>query len=137
MFNPSREQIRQFFYLTWHKHLNHSPLTPLEAMALDIMLLHPEYHTLFSGTAEDIDTFEQTHPEATPFLHLSLHLAISEQLSIDQPPGIKAAFIQLHKTRDTHDAYHILIECLMKVLDKAKGNMPDSQYYLELIAQKT
>ena len=29
--------------------------------------------------------------ETNPFLHLSLHLAVAEQLAIDQPAGIVAA----------------------------------------------
>ena len=44
--------------------------------------------------------------QMNPFLHLSLHLAIEEQLSIDQPPGIRASFEALAEKRGEHDAKH-------------------------------
>ena len=51
--------------------------------------------------------------ETNPFLHLSMHLAIEEQLSIDQPPGIRAAVRGLAARRDSeHDARHDVMECL-------------------------
>lgn len=46
MFNPSRDQVREFFIETWRKHRANELLTPLESMALDWMLEHPEYHAI-------------------------------------------------------------------------------------------
>ncbi|HUG58154.1 MAG TPA: DUF1841 family protein, partial [Candidimonas sp.] len=69
------------------------------------------------------------------FLHMSMHLAINEQLSIDQPPGIKAAFQGLLATRDAHEAAHVIMEALGEVIWEAQrlGTPFDSDKYLELI----
>ena len=93
MFNPSRDQVRQFFCTAWKKHQERLPLVGAEVTAADIAVRHPEYHTLL-GDADQALGQEWT-PEGgqmNPFLHLSLHLAIHEQVSIDQSPGIRAAF---------------------------------------------
>jgi hypothetical protein len=93
MYNPSRDQVRQFFCDTWGKYRQNLPLEGLETKALDVILLHPEYHGLLAdrGGAVERDYTPDTG-EANPFLHLSLHLAVEEQLSIDQPPGISTEF---------------------------------------------
>ena len=114
MFNPSKEDVRRFFCDTWRKHREGTVLSPLEAVALDWMLQHPEYHAEF----DDLDAAlarEYTIDEGrtNPFLHMSMHLAIAEQLSIDQPPGIRAAFHKLVARRgDEHAAMHDVMECL-------------------------
>jgi len=95
MFNPSPTQVRQFFTEAWRKHRERLALTPLEAMAVDWALQHPEYHPdLENPHAPDADYSVQSG-RVNPFLHLAMHLAITEQLSIDQPPGIRAAYQRL------------------------------------------
>ena len=90
MFNPSRDEARRFFFDTWKKYRAGAPLTDLERIALGVIGLHGEYQALL----EDERNIERDYtPEdggVNPFLHLSLHLAIEEQLSIDQPPGLRA-----------------------------------------------
>jgi hypothetical protein len=114
MFNPSKDDVRRFFCDTWRKHQNGSVLSPLEAVALDWMLKHPEYHAEF----DDLDAalareYAVDDGRTNPFLHMSMHLAIAEQLSIDQPPGIRAVFRQLVAQRgDEHAAMHDVMECL-------------------------
>jgi len=86
MFNPSREQVRQFFCDAWKKHQERRPLVGAEVTAADIAARHPEYHALLADSAGAVD--REWTPEGgqtNPFLHLSLHLAIHEQVSIDQP----------------------------------------------------
>jgi hypothetical protein len=86
MFNPSREQVRDFFFESWRKHRESMPLTPLEAMAVDVIGIHPEYHRLLEKRDEYVDRdYLPEHGETNPFLHLSMHLSIREQVSIDQP----------------------------------------------------
>jgi hypothetical protein len=42
-----------------------------------------------------------------PRVHAALHVAIEEQLAIDQPPGIRAEFERILARRgDRHDALH-------------------------------
>ena len=42
MFNPSRGEVRQFFRTVYRKHRERQPLSPIESMALEIILEHPE-----------------------------------------------------------------------------------------------
>src|SRR5687768_8813563 len=93
MFNPSREAVRETFFAAWRKYRAGEPLVGIEALALDIMLLHPEYH---AALAEPERARERDYvDESNPFLHMSLHVALEEQLSIDQPTGIAQRFAAL------------------------------------------
>jgi hypothetical protein len=74
-----------------------------------------------------------------PFLHLSLHLAVEEQLAIDQPPGISALFRRLTaKTGSEHDAAHLVLECLGETVWQAQrhGTAPDEKIYLECLERQ-
>lgn len=140
MFTPSRDEVRRFFCSAWKKHQERLPLAGAEVTAADVAARHPEYHALLAD-AEAALQGEWT-PEGgamNPFLHLSLHLAIAEQLSIDQPPGIRKAFARLTQRMDAHAAEHVLLECLGEVLWVAqqRGGMPDSDSYLEKVLQRT
>lgn len=135
MFNPSREQVRQFFTESWGKRKSGGVLTPLETMAADLVELHPEYQADLENPERSNADFAVEQGQTNPFLHLSMHLAINEQLSIDQPPGIKAAFSELLATHDPHDAAHIIMEALGEVVWEAQrlGQPLDSEKYLDLI----
>lgn len=135
MFNPSREQVRQFFTEAWHKRRNHGVLTPLETMAADLVELHPEYHADLEDPERANADFTVEEGRSNPFLHLSMHLAINEQLSIDQPPGIKSAFEALLASHDPHDAAHIIMEALGEVVWEAQrlGKPLDSDKYIDLV----
>ena len=93
MFNPSREQVRSFFCEAWRKRCAREVVTGAEAVAADLIEQHPEYHALLGQPESALE--QEFTPETgrmNPFLHLSLHLAIAEQISIDQPPGIRAEY---------------------------------------------
>jgi len=138
MFNPSSAQVRQFFAQAWRKHRTHQVLTPLENIAVDWALQHPEYHAdLENPDAVDAD-YSVQRGRTNPFLHLSMHLAIAEQLAIDQPPGIRAAFTYLAAAHGEHDAMHIVMECLGQVIWEAQrlGSPFSNDTYLELIREK-
>ena len=136
MFNPSRDQARQFLIDAWARRRNHLPATAMDTLAADLVQLHPEYHALLE--AEDALTREWTpeHGETNPFLHLSLHLAIEEQLSIDQPPGIRAAFTTLlSRCGERHEALHAVLECLGAMIwrSQSSGLPPDGDAYLDCV----
>ncbi|MDR3324177.1 MAG: DUF1841 family protein [Zoogloeaceae bacterium] len=136
MFTPSRDEVRQFFCSVWQKRQARLPLSGAELPAADILACHPEYHALLDNPAQALDReWTPEDGETNPFLHLSLHLAIAEQLAIDQPPGIRAAFSRLAQTRDAHAAGHVLLECLGEVLWAAQkeGKMPNSTVYLDKV----
>ena len=114
MFNPSSSEIREFFSGTWRKHLAHETLSPLEQITLTILQHHPEYVRFLESTPENI-----TEPSglANPFLHLSLHLALEEQLQINQPEGIVSIYQTLCQIeQDEHKARHLIMDCLAEVL---------------------
>lgn len=139
MFNPTREQVRQFFTEAWQKHRRGAVLTGLETMAVDLMELHPEYHADLDDPESAGADYSVEEGKTNPFLHLSMHLAINEQLSIDQPPGIKAAFLALAGRRDAHEAAHVIMEALGTVIWEAQrlGTPFDSERYLDLIKRET
>jgi hypothetical protein len=140
MFNPTRDQVRQFFFDAWRKYRDHQALTGLDNVALAVILLHPEYHPVLDAPGRYLD--QEYLPEAgtvNPFLHMSMHLAIEEQLSVDQPPGIKAEFARLAaKLGDRHAACHEVLECLGETVWRAQrdGLAPDSLAYLECLKRR-
>ena len=140
MFNPSRQEVRQFFFDTWQKYQQHLILRPLETIAVDIVNLHPEYQSILKNKEKYMDQdYLPEFGETNPFLHMSMHLAINEQLSIDQPPGIKDAFEKLcHQSGDIHGALHEVMDCLAETLWQAQRNHtpPDSNHYLKCLANK-
>lgn len=140
MFAPSREQVRQFFFDAWAKYRAGTSLQGLETLALEVILLHPEYHAALE-TAERSTGPDYTpeRGQTNPFLHLSLHLALEEQLSIDQPSGIRAAFDGvLRKSADRHHALHAALECLGEMVWRSQrdGAAPDAQSYLECLQRR-
>ena len=136
MFNPSRDQVRHFFCNAWHKHLNRSVVEGAEATAIDIILRHPEYQALLASGDEAVaKDWTPEGGEMNPFLHLSLHLAVAEQVSIDQPPGVRAAWQKLAARLDPHAAEHVILECLGETIFRAQqvGGGMDATAYVESI----
>jgi uncharacterized protein DUF1841 len=140
MFNPSRDQVRQFFFDAWRKYRDKTPLTGLEPVAVDVMLAHPEYREALEHPERDAGRdYPPAGGESNPFLHLSLHLAIEEQLSIDQPPGIRAEFERIAGARgDRHAALHAVLECLGETVWRAQrdATAPDAAAYLECLRKR-
>ncbi len=112
MFDPSRDQARHFLFDAWRKYRSRAPLEGLETVAVDVMLLHPEYHHILDDPDRFLDRdYVPEDGQSNPFLHLSLHLAIEEQLAIDQPPGIRAEFGRLLASRQHRPTLQYLGEC--------------------------
>jgi hypothetical protein len=136
MFNPSREQVRSFFCESWRKHRERLVLQGAEATAADLILDHPEYHALLENPVAALEQeFTPEGGQTNPFLHLSLHLAIADQISIDQPPGIRAAYEALRKRLEVHAAEHAILECLGETIWNAQrqGGELDGNDYLERV----
>ena len=137
MFNPSRDEVREMFFGAWRKYREGRPLAGMDAAALDVMLLHPEHHAVLEAPERYRD--RDYTDEANPFLHMSLHLALEEQLSIDQPPGIAACFqVLLSKFHDRHEALHQALECLAETLWRAQrdATAPDAAAYLSCLERR-
>lgn len=134
MFNPSRDQVRLFFCEAWRKHRDRLPLVGAELAAADIVGRHPEYQSLLADP--DAAVQGEWTPDSggmNPFLHLSLHLAIHEQVSIDQPPGIRGVFDGLRIRLEPHAAEHVILECLGETIWRAQsqGKPMDAQAYVD------
>ncbi len=140
MFNPTRNEARHFLFEAWRKHLQGEILTPLEGMAVQAITRHPEYHGMMSDQEghQDRDYFPG-QGEINPFLHLMMHLSIEEQLSIDQPPGVRAEFARLaRKFQSDHDAQHAMMECMAEMIMQAQrsGTGPDAAVYFACLAKQ-
>ncbi len=128
-----RDEMRKVFYDAWRKHKEKSLVEPIEAMIIEVILSHPEYHEMFDHP-EKIS--EADIEESNPFLHISLHLAIREQINTDSPKGIQLIYDNLcKKLLDPHAAEHQMLKCLKHILWEAQqtGSLPDEQYYLEVL----
>ena len=134
----SRTDTRRMFLEVWRKQQSGESLSALETIVAEIIRLHPEYHALLAGdpdNALDRD-WRPEGGETNPFLHMGLHIAIREQLSIDRPPGVKAAYrALLERTGNTHAAEHIMLECLAETLwrGQRENHLPDDQAYLDCL----
>jgi hypothetical protein len=137
MFDPSRDQVRETFFGAWRKYRAGEPLVGIETIALDVILGHPEYHAMLSDPERyrEKDYLE----ESNPFLHMSLHVALEEQLSIDQPPGIVERFRALvQRLGERHKALHEALECLAEMVWRAQRDKlpPDAGGYLECLERR-
>ena len=139
MFQPTRDQARRFFFDARKKYRAGEALSDLEQIALNVIALHPEYHALLDDTAAIDRDYAPEDGGINPFLHLSLHLAIEEQLAIDQPPGLRAQFERIAAASGSpHDAKHALLECLAETIWQAQrtGQPPDQAVYLGCVEAK-
>jgi hypothetical protein len=138
MFNPTRNEARQFLFDAWRKHAVGELLTPLEHIAARVIEKHPEFHALFAAPEASRDR-DYAQGELNPFLHLMMHLSIEEQISIDQPPGVRAAFARLTgKYGSEHEAQHAMMECMAEMILQAQGagTGPDAAVYLGCLARQ-
>ncbi len=140
MFAPSQNDVRKFFCETHRKLADAAPLTPMEAAAADWITEHPEHHAeLADLPAALAAVYDVEAGRTNPFLHLSMHLSISEQIGIDQPRGIKQAVELLAAKRGSlHAAHHEVMECLGEMVwaSQRSGLPPDGEKYLECVRRR-
>lgn len=140
MFNPSREEVRRFFCDAWQKQIAGGVLTPLEAIAVDWIGEHPEYQDLLRDIEGALSQdYTPEKGQTNPFLHLAMHLSISEQVSVDQPRGIRQAYEALARRLDSrHEAQHQVMECLGDMLWQAQrtGQPPDGDHYVDCVRRR-
>ncbi len=138
IFNPTREQARRFFVDAWRKRRESVPASELEMLAADWIEAHPEYLAQFDECAIGTD-FAVEDGAANPFLHVGMHLSLAEQVSIDQPAGIRDAIGQLAgRLGSMHDAHHAAMECLGEMLWKSQRSAtpPDGEAYVECVRRR-
>jgi len=143
MFNPSQEDVRRYFCEAYSKSQAGQPLEPLQALAAQWIAEHPEDHADLANPDAAVAAVYATEPTplqaGNPFLHLSMHLSISEQCSIDQPRGIRQAVELLAQKRNSvHAAHHAAMDCLGTMLWESQraGRAPDGQAYIDCVQRQ-
>ena len=137
MMQPSQADVRRFFCAVFAKARSAQPLEAIETLASGWIDEHPECHAdLADVDAAVLKMFDATEGRTNPFLHLSMHLSISEQCSIDQPRGIRQAVELLtHRRNSLHDAHHAVMECLGQMVweSQRSGRPPDGDAYIACV----
>ncbi len=139
MFNPSQADVRRFFCATHAKTQAGQPMEAIETLASLWIAEHPEYRDHLADVEAAIArNYDLTPDKTSPFLHLSMHLSISEQCSVDSPRGIRQAVELLAKKRDLHDAHHEVMECLGTMLweSQQSGRPPDGDAYVAAVQRR-
>jgi hypothetical protein len=140
MFQPSQADVRRFFCGVYAKSRAGQPLEAIELLASQWIDEHPEYHAEFADVDAALASMTQAEPgRENPFLHLSMHLSISEQCSIDQPRGIRQAVELLAARRnDLHAAHHEVMDCLGRMVWESQraGRPPDGAAYIACVQQR-
>jgi hypothetical protein len=140
MFAPSQHDVRRFFCEVLAKERQRLPLTPMETLAAQWIEEHPEYHDELADVEVALAaSYTVEEGRSNPFLHLSMHLSVSEQVSIDQPAGIKQAVELLAAKRGSlHDAHHEVMECLGEMIwsSQRSGLPPDGHAYIDCVRRR-
>ena len=139
MFSPSQADVRRFFCSVYAKAQAGQPMEAIETLASLWIEEHPEYHAELGDVDAALGAMLQAEEgKSNPFLHLSMHLSISEQCSIDQPRGIRQAVELLaHRRNSLHLAHHDAMDCLGTMIWESQraGRPPDGNVYIACVQQ--
>lgn len=132
MYSNNREAYRQTFLMAWQKYQKQLPLTTLETQLVHVIQQHPEYQRLLNNPTDLNESFAL---EENPFFHMSLHMAIRDQIHLDRPPGIKSLYEKLLASASSHEAEHAMMQCLASMIWQAQdtGAMPSDEAYLQCL----
>lgn len=136
MFNQNRDQMRRVFFDCWKAYQQKAPLDAMQKIIVHIIELHPEYQPLLENEAALDREYLPDLGEINPFLHMSMHIALHEQISTDRPDGIKALYQAIiSKQGSAHAAEHAMMDCLGEALWQAQRNQtpPDEHTYFECL----
>ena len=140
MFQPSQADVRRFFCTIHAKQRGGMPLDAMEFVAAPWIAEHPEYHPELTDVEAAVAAmYSVEEGRSNPFLHLSMHLSIQEQVAIDQPSGIRQAVELLATRRNSlHDAHHEVMECLGEMIwaSQRSGLPPDGQAYIDCVRRR-
>ena len=120
MFSQDRSKQREFLAKSWQKHINAEILEPLELQLALIVQKHPEYHALINDI--NLEYFPE-QGKTNPFLHINLHLALQDQLTLNRPNGINDIYkklIEVHS--DAHEVEHMMMECIAEMISQSQKN---------------
>ena len=137
MFSQDRKKQREFLAHSWQKYTSNKPLEPLEEQLVSIIEDHPEYYDLIANIESE---YFPEHGEVNPFLHINLHLALRDQLSLNQPKGVREIHQKLIKHyTDSHEVEHLMMECIAEMIYISQKNntIMDQENYLNCITSLT
>ena len=137
MFFQDRKQQREFLAKSWQKYTANKTLEPLEEQLVSIIITHPEYHELIENIESE---YFPEQGEVNPFLHINLNLALRDQLSINQPKGIKEGHQKLiDQYKDPHVVEHLMMECIAEMIyiSQKSNTTMDQESYLNCITNLT
>ena len=137
MFSPSQADVRRFFCAVHAKAQAGQSMEAIETIASLWIDEHPEYHPELANVEAAIAAMGQVEEGKTnAFLHLSMHLSITEQCSIDQPRGSRQAVELLTHQRDSlHEAHHEAMDCLGQMIWESQRaqRAPDGEAYVACV----
>jgi hypothetical protein len=140
MQDNSPTPLREVYFAAWQKNLLQQPLTPMESILVDVIQRHPEYHALFNNEQFSELKEEKFDLDHNPFLHLGLHVAIIEQVSINKPTGVRPIYQKLlRKYQDKTEVEHQMMHCLVEqIFQLSKFNKPfnENKYIADLRSLK-
>lgn len=140
MFNPSQADVRRFFCSVYAKAQAEQALDAMETIASLWMNEHPEFHNELADLDAALASMDRLEDgKSNAFLHLSMHLSITEQCSIDQPRGIRQAVELLTYRRDSlHEAHHEVMDCLGQMMWQSQraGRPPDGPTYIACVQRR-
>ena len=145
MFKPSRDEARDFLFEAWRKYRADEPLSAMDSMAVEAIAAHPEYQPMLNDRDRYLENYRgRDYPpefgETNPFLHLGMHIAIREQVSIDQPGGVRGHHQALStKLGSVLDAEHEMMDCLAEMIWQAQRNGTgfDNASYLDCLGKRS
>lgn len=123
MYDVNTHDVRGFFAQVWQKRFTPLELDALQQKALILLDAHQEYAPILENIERYMDyEWLPENGETNPFLHLSLHLSIQEQVAIDQPFGIREIYETLcaRYAGDWMKTEHEMMEALAETLWEAQ-----------------
>ena len=135
MFTSDRSKQRQYLKQAWEKYTSQEQLEPLELQLSKIVEQHPEYQNLIKNLGSE---YFPEQGNTNPYLHINLHLTLQDQITMDQPKGIKEIHSQLLlKIKDAHEVEHMMMENIAEMIFNAQKNNAafDLDGYIQALKQ--
>lgn len=140
LLGQQREPYRDVFFSVWQKVLSgDTVIDPMEQLIATTIQNHPEYHEIFAHPEQYANSeFPGNNLYDNPFLHISMHLGLLEQIRTDRPHGISSCYQQLLlQAQDEHQLQHRIMDIMANTLwDAINKNLAlDERAMLEEIAK--
>lgn len=104
---------RQHYGMVWQLALAGAPLTIEQMRLVRVMQEHPEYRSIWDNPEEASAGLEDL-TEPNPFLHVTAHMMVEEQIAGRNPPDVAVVVSRLTRSGDSrHEAIHKVANVLM------------------------